>query len=394
MIRLKDLLFEQETDPQLKYNTGENPDALPIPDALLTKYDFNAIKTGINNRAQKNQKAAEQQAALQAKSSYDFLMTTLFQSSARSSNAKLWFGRMTQASRLQILDATSTWMQDKNNKKLAATPEQVNATIAQGDTNIKKIEAEANPSIAPIDIPFDQSGQTLYANNSAEMGEGLVTAINDWITTQVQPAITAAIQQNPGATATCTLLQIASSCSRLRNTGDYNGKTWNELSKDRATNVYNHVTGKLAEIGITVSPDVQQVLLGGFNNDGSSGPDCSTNFTFDSGQTTTQMSYSTTGADKLYGADSQRFGAAEYGGLMTAESQSHQYKFCKMLAKIIIAAKDAKSTEPSKIKTTNYSVIFNTQYSGKTPKLRTFQIPEFKVNTQTLKSDMTDCFRF
>ena len=230
---------------------------------------------------------------------------------------KIFFFYLSQASRLQFLKQTLDFLRSFTKKRKLERSVRKNekytgeenlygwtAELAAGDIVTTKTPASptAGGDSIEIEIPLEVAGKTVYKDNSNEPDVLLIQAIDAWIA-DAKSQIDIIKADNPGATAQLISIDIASSCSRLRNTGDYEGKTWNQLSNDRAEKVYQLMTQKLSSIGVGLDPTLQKVLRGGYNGDGSSGPDPSNNFTFYDGKTTNGMSYSTTGADKLSGPD-------------------------------------------------------------------------------------------
>ena len=340
---------------------------------------------------------------------------------------EIFFEILTQESRKVFLDKTLEFLRSFTNKrklkrKLKKDPNFTgiesrklynwSLDIKQGKLNKEKIPVEVidNVQTLEVDIPLYVEGKTVYKDNSTEPDKALLDEIKKWVS-DVKSKFDEVKADYPDATATCSSIDIASSCSRLRNTGDYDGKTWKQLSKDRAERVYKILTEQLKSIGITVSPDISKVLRGGTNpqQDGSSGPDPAKKFIFDSGKKTPGMSYSTTGAVALYGSDKDRF-VGEYGKLMSSQAESHQYKFCSALAKIIIKAKaeeDDKPLLPSVIYNKGYSILLRPTYKpikfkGKPSKNRYKpkgggsrpNKPHVNNKRKKVKNKMIKCFEF
>jgi hypothetical protein len=243
-------------------------------------------------------------------------------------------------------------------------------SIEKGKTNKEKIPVEKDEEIEfkTYEIPLYVQGKTVYKDNSTEPAQSLIQEIDTWVG-DVKKAIEKAKEVNPNVKAECVSIDVISSCSRLRNTGDWDGKTWNELSKGRSDVVYNILKNKLIEVGVDISPNIEKILRGGENGDGSSGPDPAKKFVFDSGKKTSGMSYSTTGADKLYGPDKDRF-VGEYGKLLDTQEESHQYKYCAANA-VIIMKLDLENEEPLQpevIYDTGFSLALSPKYYSKIPK--------------------------
>jgi hypothetical protein len=294
---------------------------------------------------------------------------------------KIFFEILTQDSRKVFLDKTLDFLRSYTNKrkldrKIKKDPNftGINSKklynwaldIKEGKLTKEKIPVEVIDSVQTleVDIPLYVEGKTVYHDNSTKPNKSLLAEIKTWVS-DVKSRIDEVKQDYPNATATCSSINVASSCSRLRNTGKvYGGKTWNKLSKDRAEVVYGLLIEQLKSIGVTISPNISKVLKGGTNGDGSSGPDPAQKFKFDSGSTTPGMSYSKTGADQLYGKDKDRF-VGEYDNLMSTQAESHQYKFCSALATVTIAAKsevDDKPLLPMVIHHKGYSILLKPTY--------------------------------
>lgn len=293
---------------------------------------------------------------------------------------KIFFFYLSQASRLQFLKQTLDFLRSFTKKRKLERAVRKNekytgeenlygwtAELAAGDIVNTKNPAAPNTGgdSIEIEIPLEVAGKTVYKDNSNEPDVSLIQAIDTWIA-DAKAQIDVIKADNPGATAQLVSIDIASSCSRLRNTGDYEGKTWNQLSNDRAEKVYQLMTQKLSSIGVGLDPTLQKVLRGGYNGDGSSGPDPSNNFTFYDGTKTNGMSYSTTGADKLSGPDNKRQ-KFTYNKLLSTQLESDPYKFCLVIAKIKITAnqKGTEPMEPTVTKSQGYSLKLTPLYKEK-----------------------------
>lgn len=290
---------------------------------------------------------------------------------------KIFFFYLSQASRLQFLKQTLDFLQSftkkrklekeiKKNENYTGEENLYNweAKLVAGDIVKTTTPAPANTGgdSIEIEIPLEVAGKTVYKDNSNEPDVTLTQAIDKWVA-DAKAQIDEVKLDNPDAIVQLISIDIASSCSRLRNTGDYEGKTWNQLSNDRAEKVYQLMTQRLSAIGVGLDPSLQKVLRGGYNGDGSSGPDPANRFTFYDGKTTNGMSYSKTGADKLSGPDSQRQ-VFSYGSLLSTQLDSDQYKFCLVVAKIKITAnqKGLEPLKPTVTKSQGYSLELNPLY--------------------------------
>jgi hypothetical protein len=292
----------------------------------------------------------------------------------------IFFFYLNQKTRLQFLTQTLEFLRSftserKLEKQMAANQNYTgeenlynwSANLVAGDvvTNKQNVTKEPTGDFIDVEIPLQVAGKTVYKDNSNEPDVTLIKAIDEWvgnITTEVNNAKSV----EPSAVAELVSIDIASSCSRLRNTGSYENMTWNQLSKDRADKVYQIMTERLSSIGVTVSQSVQKILRGGYNGDGSSGPDPARKFAFYTGRTN-DMAYSSDGAKRLTGPDENRK-TFSYGTLLQTQVESDQYKFCIVIAKIRIKA-SAEQKEPLKpivTKSQGYTLELAPLYKEKT----------------------------
>lgn len=291
----------------------------------------------------------------------------------------IFYFNLKQTSRLLFLKQTLEFLQSFTKKR------QLEKQIAKnknytGEENLYNWEADlvagdvvkTKTSVTPsggssieIEIPLEVAGKTVYKENSTEPDVTLIQAIDSWIA-DANGQINDIKATNPNAVVQLVSIDIASSCSRLRNTGDYEGVTWDKLSMDRGERVYQLITQKLSAIGVGLDQSLQKVLRGGYNGDGSSGPDPANRFTFYDGRTTNGMSYSSNGADKLSGPDSKRK-VFSYGQLLSTQIESDQYKFCLVVAKIKITANQTgvEPVTPSFTKSQGYTLELNPLYKQK-----------------------------
>lgn len=384
--RMKDLFLAEHgivkpliTEQDPKSSSGQVTQAGTFkdvnPDAL---FDATYLETTtINNKEQtkvesQNPNFDTQLSELKKNPAYKPLMEKL-----DSDEKRIFYLYLTQVSRLQFLTQTLEFLRSFTKKRKLERQIAKNQNYT-GEENLYNWEADlvagdvvkTKTPAAPvsggnsmeIEIPLEVAGKTVYKENSTEPDVTLIQSIDKWVA-DAKAQIDEVKLDNPDATVQLISIDIASSCSRLRNTGDYEGKTWNDLSKDRAERVYQLMTQRLSEIGVGLDPSLQKVLRGGYNGDGSSGPDPSNRFTFYDGKTTNGMSYSKTGADKLSGPDNKRQ-KFTYGELLTTQLESDQYKFCLVLAKIKITAnqKGLEPMKPTVTKSQGYSLQLNPLY--------------------------------
>jgi len=321
------------------------------PDILVDTDYLEASSSTIKRYKLQNPNFDSQLAELKSHPAYKLLLERISAYRYDDTQEKLFYYSLTQDSRKKFLDQTLAFTRSftkkrKLQKQLEKDPKYTGADelynfkaeLSAGEIQKYKIEVEKGPDeieFQAINIPLDVTGATVYKDNSIEPAGTLIQAIEAW-TKKVQIAIAEAKRVNPNVIATCSKIDIASSCSRLRNT---NGMTWNELSKGRAEEVQKRLIEKLKGLGVLFDSNMVKTLRGGYNGDGSSGPDAAQTYTFRNGKTTKAMSYSKDGKTVAgRGPDAERFGADKYGGLIQNAEQSDPYKFCTALVKVIIKA--------------------------------------------------------
>jgi len=370
---LSKVLKEQNNVEQLgRGKEADNPDVI-YDETFYNPKDF--IKKKYET---KNPNLNAQLNELKSNPAYKLLMEKL-----DDEDKKIFYSFLTQKSRLEFLKITLDFLRSftkkrKLQKQLEADPNytgvnelynwEANITVGDQTKQVIEVKLEDDFEIKEYQIPLDVAGQTVYVDNSTEPDAALIAAINEWVE-ELKATIEFEKQDTKAQVIVeCTKIDIASSCSRLRNTDSYEGKTWNQLSQDRAERVYTILVSKLQELGVTLSPSIQKILRGGYNGDGSSGPDPSRYFTLRSGKRTLNMSYSKTGAEKLINdPDDERFGADKYGGLLKSSQESDKYKFCVALADIIIKVKKGENDplKPSVLYYQGYSILLTPKYKTK-----------------------------
>ncbi len=329
----------------------ENPDIVFDTDYLkASKFLQKRITAGVppDNPDPINPNYETQISELKAHPAYKSLLTKMSEENSAETQMKIFYYRLTQESRLKFLDQALEFFRSFTKKRklakaLEADPNYTGVDKLYNfdvdlnvDKNVQrfKIEQEDDPGneiqFQAIDIPLDVVGATTYVDMSTQPGPALQSAIEAW-TKQVADTLAAAKQLNPKAVATCSNIEIASSCSRLRNSTNI---TWLQLSQGRAVEVQKILIGKLKELGVLFKPDMVRMLRGGTNStaDGTSGPN--------PGKINgTQFTISETGAkNSVLKATKQNINM--FGTPHTTREEYDQYKFCKAAVKIIIKADD------------------------------------------------------
>jgi hypothetical protein len=379
----------------LNFKYGENPDMLPAPQ--IGKMAGKLTNTQNEKAAEVNKNLQSQLQELQSHPAYKVLITALGDSGYVTQNTKIWCWKLSHDVRKAFLDQTQEWLSTKEGQRALKKQNKlpILAHLARGESEKKVTPGEPQPGFPGFTAPLSIAGATVYKDNSIEIDSALQQEIDRWVS-EVQAAINEAKQVNPNATIECVKVDIASSCSRLRNTGAYEGKTWNQLSQDRANNVYNILSAKLKEIGVTMSPKITKVLRGGYNGDGTSGPDPSKDFTLRSGQNTNQMGWSKTGAERQSGkaADSERY-VGNYGTLLKSSQESDRYKFCVANVDFIIKAPDGEEpTKPTVEYFRGYTLTLSTKFDTSGAGTQKFPTPKFTRDRNNTSNILTRCPKF
>lgn len=376
---IKPLISEDDTTPNQTQITQQGK-GVDNPDILFdSNYieDFAVNTTKEKEIRKKNQNFDQQISQLKQNPAYKPLIEKI---KGDSEMMKIFFYFLNQTTRIQFLNQTLEFLRSftkkrklekeliKNNNYTGESElENWSATLTAGKPESTKVEvkSDATGDSIEIEVPLEVAGRTVYKDNLNEPDTLLIQAIDKWVY-DIKKEFDESKTIAPNAVAELISIDIASSCSRLRNTEDYEGKTWNQLSKDRAERVYQIIVEKLNGVGITVSQQVQKILRGGYNGDGTSGPDPAKKFLFYGGKPTNGMSYSTTGADKLTGPDEKRK-IFNYGKLLQTQEESDQYKFCIVIGKVLIKANanQPKPLQPKYTFSQGYSLELKPEYKTK-----------------------------
>jgi hypothetical protein len=303
-----------------------------------------------------------------------------------TNNAKYWFEQLTQDSRISFLTYFNEWFNNQKpriQKKILKEKVDLDIKIIRGKPGTTELPGEAGgETIEPLKLPLNPiAGKDTYKDNEFALGTTLNAEIDRWAK-ELQMVIDQLKEDNPNRElqVKCTHLEIASSCSRLRNTMEP-PITWLELSKKRAELVQQNMISKLQGIGVVIPSDILVVLKGGTNDDGTSGPDPSNNFKFDSGKSVTNMRYSDDGKTPLSGADSKRQ-LNGYPNLLSSQAESHKYKFCAAWAEFEVTSPGGEEPpKPGLI--TNRGYTIEIKWVGEIPggkiRLGKFNTSNFKT---------------
>lgn len=131
-------------------------------------------------------------------------------------------------------------------------------------TSADKLQSETKSTeteeiILKPPMPFNQ----IFDNNSAQIKPEMKDSLSDFLNRTIKKY---------GNDLTVTDISISTSSSRFRNSGEYENKSFKQLSQDRANSAYNFVTQMLTEKGFKFSQFTPTLNSDGENGDGSSGP--------------------------------------------------------------------------------------------------------------------------
>lgn len=233
----------------------------------------------------------------------------------------------------------------------------------------------------PIEFPMEGPSSTFFDDN-----KWAPTAVFEAKLTQevLNPLkeIAATMVVNPNANEPkffLTSIEIYTSCSRFRNSGEAAGLTFAQLSANRNTAAKDFIIKKLAELGVLVDSDtVITQSTEGKNGDGSSGPNPPAPLA---------MTKSGKEADVIKTEDNRD----DFGTPIADKTKYDQYKYCIAGLEIVANTnwKPADSTpgEPTDeptydiitipIPTKNYGISF---YSKSTFIGISFRLPQIKIS--------------
>lgn len=157
-------------------------------------------------------------------------------------------------------------------------------------------------------IPFDQ----IFDNNSPIIKDEMRRSLSEFLDGTIRTY---------GRDLTVIGIDIKTSSSRFRNTGDYETKTFKQLSEDRTNNAYDFVTEMLREKGFKFSEFTPNLDSNGSNGDGSSGPNPPDGYKYVDKGDVTMNTTPTQSRDEL-------------GAPHTNPEEYEKYKYCIITFKI------------------------------------------------------------
>jgi hypothetical protein len=270
-------LFEQEQVTQEGGEKYSNQVMIPTPEdaKLLVGGGGQPAINNLINKATKNNGKEELNSQLVSSygDNYKTFIEGLSKSPNKTKNASIWYLQLTQDSRIAFLNQWKAYLETAN-KKIQKGKQEVKITLIEGKKTTEQVDLPSNITSPPDPIvllkEFNEvgKGMNVYEDNKTE--------VTTFMQGEIQKIIAAAQDvmnkaKESGGSVVCKNLEVAASSSRLRNTNEAANKTWAQLSKERAENVKNSLVTGLQGIGVDVPTNVI-FLKGGFNGDGTSGP--------------------------------------------------------------------------------------------------------------------------
>lgn len=275
--KARTVLFEQQTVTQTGGTKVSNQVMIPTPEDARTLKGGGgdpAIKAFVSKTTNfKGSTDLNSQLVSSYGETYTSFIKGLSNSPYKSKNADIWYLQLTQDSRIAFLNQWKAYL-DAANKRIQKGKQEVKITLLEGKKTSENVDLPPNLTTPPPPIVILQefneigAGKNVYDDNKSD--------VTTYMQGEIQKIIVGAQDilnqaKSAGATVVCTKMEVTASSSRLRNTGEAENITWVELSKRRAENVKNSLVTGLQGIGITVPTNIP-ILKGGFNGDGTSGP--------------------------------------------------------------------------------------------------------------------------
>jgi hypothetical protein len=278
--KLKQQLREQAVEQSA--DATNNPQAVPVTGIAATVGFAKAgpavkscniiARTNVNNKLTTVEEQTKLVQQLESNQLYEQLLRAFSQArSGLSDNVKIWFSQLTQESRLAFLQQFTAWWNEAS-RKIKKGKRLIEAKLMKAGSRKEKQEVEVvpgQPAPEPISVGLEMAGSNVYADNKSEVTPVLQAKINELVE-QAKQAVQIASTTN--ASVICNKITVASSCSRLRNTNEAANMTWADLSKARANNVTEAIKVGLKSVGVIVPNSISVELRGGYNGDGTSGP--------------------------------------------------------------------------------------------------------------------------
>jgi len=312
----------------------------------------------------------------------------------RSKNAQFWYKDLTQETRKSFLSQFEDWI-SSGDKKMGRLLDrgglknknwEITANISKG----KKSEVTTKGVVSaepPVTFDFDMTGKNTFIDNVSDISPDMQAKIDEFIV-EITPAIEKLKIQK--VDVTCDKLDVASSSSRFRNTVEAKDLTWAQLSEARSSKVYEEIYKRLEELGV-IFTNVNKVLRGGTNADGTSGPNPGTN------EDDIQYTISKDGTYKnIYNKKDIIKNINKYGEPHVTKAEYDKYKFC--IVEVVISALIGDEPEPftETIVVRGWTIVFSVNYitgQGKSRTLKGFKGIKFKRKKGKRTPNITKCAR-
>ena len=270
-------IFEQENVTQQGGEKFSNQVMIPTPEdaKLLVGGGGDIAIKNLINKATKNKGSADLNSQLVSSygDTYKTFISGLAKSPDKTKNATIWYLMLTQDSRITFLNQWKAYLETAS-KKIQKGKQEVKITLIEGKKTTEQVDLPSNITTPPEPVvllkEFNEvgKGMNVYEDNKSE--------VTPFMQTEIQKLVSAAQDvmnkaKEAGGTVVCQNLEVVASSSRLRNTNEAANKTWSQLSKERAENVKTSLVTGLQGVGVSVPKNVI-FLKGGFNGDGTSGP--------------------------------------------------------------------------------------------------------------------------
>lgn len=274
--------------------------------------------------------------------------------------------------------------------------------IAVGDeSHVEEIEKQVQldpekPEDIEVTLTFpvkNNPNSEFFTNNSSELKPLFISEVGELITT-----IKNQMSQMQDPQVYLSYLNVKTSCSRLRNQKLAKDKTWLQLSEDRTKAARNYILTKLDEIGVKRDAQDGVALLTtytvdskGLNGDGSSGPNA-----------TEPFYYNTDGLGTWYCGDNTEKGKACKGqrdafGTPKAETELESFKYLVSELGLVFKGQkiDPKEAEPKFSSTTENVPIemYNVRFiiPGKNRRFRLW-IPQLVISIPRMRGFFAKLF--
>ena len=188
-----------------------------------------------------------------------------------------------------------------------------------------------NAVALPIEFPINGPSNNFFEDNKSVVTQEFIDKLNEEIINPLRE-IAAGMKNDTGQPKFFLQeMEIATSCSRFRNTGEAATMTWMQLSQSRNNAAKEYIITQLTSLGVLIDNDTEITQhIDGDNGDGSSGPNPPSPYVF------------TKDGKTIITNESDR---ATYGEPIKVKGGYNDYKYC--IAGLTILANKNLNPEPS-----------------------------------------------